>query len=414
MARVNRHTPRTPEVALLLETSTEYGRGLLRGVLRYSRLHGPWSLYVAPGHFDQPLPKARSWRGTGIIARIVSPEMEALIRSTRLPFVASSISESRPPAAADRFGEIRTDCEAIAKMGATHLMEAGLRRFAFCGFANCHWSAVREKAFVRFVKSAGYPCSTHHIAVASWMQRPRWIQSWQQEQPGTAQWLRSLPKPLGLMACNDVCGHEVLQACISAGLQVPEEVSVLGVDNDEMMCGLSHAPLSSVALNLEEAGYDAARLLDDLMNSRSAGGRVVWVKPTRVIVRRSSDVIAQEDLLVARALHFIREHARRAISVGDVTEGLHISRRTLERRFSRSVGRSILAEILRCHLLRAKQLLLETDLPSHKVAVEAGFGSLKSFNRNFARREAITPRAFRRHTRTAAGTESKTEHLRTG
>src|SRR5207302_10018086 len=127
-------------------------------------------------------------------------------------FVASSLSESRPRAPGDKFGEIRTDSEAIAKMGALHLHEAGLRRFAFCGFANCRWSAVREEAFTEFAKSGGYACLTHHIALANWMQRPHWIQSWQHEQPIMVRWLKSLPKPVGLMACNDVCGREVLQA----------------------------------------------------------------------------------------------------------------------------------------------------------------------------------------------------------
>jgi LacI family transcriptional regulator, galactose operon repressor len=387
---------RIPQVALLLETSTEFGRGLLRGILRYSRLHGPWSLYVAPGHLDQVLPKAKSWKGTGIIARINSPKMERLIRSTSLPFVASSVSESRQGTPGDKFGEIRTDSEAIAIMGARHLQEAGLRRFAFCGFENCSWSEVREKAFVQFAHDRGFPCSTHHIARSNWVQRRHWIQSWEHEQPIMVRWLRSLPKPVGIMACNDVCGREVLQACTTAGLRVPEEVAVVGVDNDEMMCELSHPPLSSVALDLDKAGYEAARLLDEIMIGHSMIKRGVRVGPTHVAVRRSSDVVAQDDPLVAQALHYIREHARRNLSVSDVTQELRVSRRTLERRFSRAVGRTILSEIMRCHMVRAKQLLLETDLKCHKVALEAGFGSLKTFNRTFYDSEGTSPLNFRR------------------
>jgi len=388
--------PQIPQVALLLETSTEYGRGLLRGILRYAHLHGPWSLHVAPGHFDQALPIAKSWSGTGIIARVRSPEIEKLICSTRLPFVASSLHESGSGAAGSKFGEIRTDSEAIARMGATHLLEAGIRRFAFCGFANCHWSTVREKAFAQIAQDGGYACWTHRITLANWMQRPGWIESWRYEQPVMVRWLKSLPKPVGLMACNDACGREVLQACVAAGLQVPDEVAVVGVDNDEMLCDLSSPSLSSVALDLERAGYEAARLLDELMSSRSAGGQVVRVVPTQVVTRKSSDVIAQEDPVIARALRFIREHASRAVSVEDVTEELRVSRRTLERRFLRAIGRTVLSEITRCHLQRAKQLLLESDLPCHRVAAEAGFGSLNTFNRAFASKEGTTPRGFRR------------------
>ncbi len=409
--RGQRRASPAPEVALLLETSTEYGRGLLRGILRYSRLHGPWSLYVAPGHLDQTLPDPELWKGSGLIARIRSPHMERMIRATRLPVVVSSLSESHPLDPGGKFGEIRTDSEAIARMAAIHLMEAGIRSFAFCGFMACHWSSVRERAFVECAASQGYPCSVHRIPVANWMQLPLWMQSWQKEQPITARWLQSLPKPAGLMACNDVCGLEVLQACTSAGIRVPEEVAVVGVDNDEVMCGLSHIPLSSVALDLEKAGYEAASLLDALMAGRSGGQGVVWVEPTHVAVRRSSDVIAQEDPVVARALHFIREHAKEPISVDIISDELHVSRRTLERRFPHAVGRSILSEIMRCHLQRAKLLLLETDMPSYKVAVESGFGSLKSFNRNFTRLEGTTPQKFRQSLKGAATREASIKSL---
>jgi len=391
--------PPTPQVALLLETSTEYGRGLLRGILRYSRLHGPWSLHVAPGHLDQILPKAKSWSGTGIIGRIRAPEMDKLIRSTRLPFVASSLSESSLPLPGNRFGEIRTNSEAIAEMGAAHFLEGGMRHLAFCGFTNCHWSTTREKVFVRLARDGGYPCETHRITLANWMQRPHWIERWRHEQPIMVRWLKSLTKPVGLMACNDICGREVLQACAAAGLRVPDEVAVVGVDNDEMMCELSSPPLSSVALDLEKAGYEAACLLDELMSGRSAEGQVVRVEPTHVVTRRSSDVVANQDPVVGRALRFIRDHARHALSVDDVSDELRISRRTLERHFLHAVGRTVLSEITRCHVQRAKQLLLETDLPCYKVATEAGFGSLKAFNRAFLGGEATTPRDFRLRSR---------------
>jgi len=399
-ARTSARLPRIPEVALLLETSTEYGRGLLRGILRYSRLHGPWSLSVAPGHFDQVLPKARSWKGTGIIARIRAPETEKLIRATGLPFVASTLLESRSPIAGSPYGEIRTNSVAIARMGATHLLEAGLRHFAFCGFDNCNWSAVRESEFSELVKSKASSCSTHRVTSANWMQRHNWMESWEHERPILARWLKSLPKPVGIMACNDACGREVLQVCTSEGLRVPDEVSVLGVDNDEMMCEMSNPPLSSVALDVEKAGYEAARLLDGLMAGQTNGqGQVVQVEPTHVVTRRSSDVIVQDDSLVAGALRFIRDHAKHAISVEQIADELRVSRRTLERRFLRSVGRTLLREIIHCHLARAKQLLLETDLPCHKVAVESGFGSLKSFNRSFNQREGTTPQTFRLRSR---------------
>jgi LacI family transcriptional regulator len=191
--RKHHPTVRVPQVALLLETSTEYGRGLLRGILRYSRLHGPWSMYVAPRHLDQVLPEPESWNGTGIIARIRSAQMEKQIRSAGLPFVASQLGESGLPKAGKQFGEIDTHSNAIAQTGAKHLLERGLRSFAFCGFMNCHWSAVREMEYIRILREKGFPCFTRHIHMASWIHQRHWLDTWRHEQPGMVSWLRSLP-----------------------------------------------------------------------------------------------------------------------------------------------------------------------------------------------------------------------------
>ena len=386
---------RMPQVALLLETSTEYGRGLLRGIVRYSRLHGPWSLYVAPGHLEQALPKAKSWSGTGIIARMHSPEMAKLIRATELPFVASSLDEFRSPRLGDKFGEIRTNSAAIARMAVAHLVERSLRHFAFCGFVGCAWSLRREEAFSRYLTDQGFDCETHRIELANWMQRPNWIENWEDEQPILLDWLKSLPKPVGLMACNDICGREVLQVCAAAGLRVPDDIAVVGVDNDEMMCELSSPPLSSIALDLDKAGYESAKLLDNLMSGHLDGENVVQVEPVCVVTRQSSDLIVQDDPCVASALRFIKNHAGHTIGVPNVVEQAGVSRRTLERRFFKALGRSIGSEITQCRVERAKRLLLETDLPSHRVAAGAGFGSIKTFNRVFRRAAGVSPQRFR-------------------
>lgn len=396
MTRTRRITG-IPQVAMLLETSTEYGRGLLRGIVRYSRLHGPWALYVAPGHLEQALPKAKSWGGTGIIARVRSPEMAKLIRGTGLPLVASFLDESHLSGRADKFGEICTNSAAIGRMAAAHLVEKNLRHFAFCGFLGCAWSVRREEAFAQYLREQGFPCQARRIKLANWMRRPHWIENWEDEQPVLVDWLKSLPKPVGLMACNDICGREVLQACAAGKLRVPDDVVVVGVDNDEMMCELSSPPLSSVALGLEKAGYEAAGLLDGLMSGSLAGGHVVPVEPVYVVTRQSSDISAQDDPSVATALRFIKNYAGQAISVPDVIEQARVSRRTLEKRFSRALGRSIGSEITQCRLERARRLLLETDLPSYRVAAGSGFGSIKTFNRVFRRAAGVSPRRFRQN-----------------
>lgn len=250
------------------------------------------------------------------------------------------------------------------------------------------------------VTEAGYECSSLRIGSANWME------SWELERPILARRLRALPKPVGLMAANDACGREVLQVCTAERIQVPDEVAVVGVDNDEMMCELSTPPLSSVALDMVKAGYESARLLDALMGGQRVAERVVWVVPTHVVHRRSSDVIVQEDKAIGGALRYIREHARHPLCVSEVAEAVGISRRALERRFLAALGRTILDEITRCHLARARQLLVETDLHCYQIAAESGFGSLKSFNRAFSKKEKSTPLRFRQHSTVASSVHS--------
>jgi LacI family transcriptional regulator len=239
------------------------------------------------------------------------------------------------------------------------------------------------------------------VESAGWLQRTHWLEAWVHEQPIMTRWLQSLPKPVGVMACNDVCGREVLQACASAGLSIPDDVAVVGVDNDDMMCELSNPPLSSVALDIENAGYAAARILDDLMRGRRTRNRIVYVEPTHVAARRSTDFIAQDDPVLTTALRMIRDHSRLGIGVPEVAERVGVPRRTLERRFAHTIGRSILGEIMRNRIEHAKRLLLETDLPCYNVGTAAGFGSVKSFTRAFRQAVRCPPERFRTLSRAA-------------
>jgi len=384
-----------PKVALLLETSTEYGRGLLRGIVRYAQLNGPWSIHISPGHLGQALPRAKTWRGHGVIARIRSSAMARTIRASGLPVVASSLEEFAHKGDLSGFCEIRTDSPRIARMAAEHLVERELKNFAFCGFRGVQWSSSREKVFRETLAEQGLACRAHRIEMPSWAQQPDWIRSYEREQPGLVDWLKSLPVPVGLMACNDICGHEVLLACAAAGLRVPDDVAIIGVDNDELLCGLSDPPLSSVALNLEHAGYEAASALDEMMAGRVPQQQIIAVEPTIVVARRSTEVVSANDPVVAAAVRFIRDHAGRVIDVPHVVRETGISRRTLERRFALSRGRSVLAEITRCRLERAKRLLLETDLPVYRVAERSGFQNVKTFIRSFQMVEGESATDFR-------------------
>lgn len=383
-----------PKVALLIETARGYGRGLLRGIVRYARLHGPWSFYVTPGDFEQAVPEMRQWGGTGVIARMENAKIGEAVLATGLPVIALDLSDLQlaPGSPLAELCEVRSDSRKAARMAAEHLLERGFMEFAFVGIPGRVWSRRREESFCERIREAGreplvYPPPRKRDG------------EWGREQAIMAQWLRGLPKPVGIMACNDDRGRQVLEACRAAGIRVPEEAAVIGVDNDELLCELSDPPLSSVALNAERGGYEVAALLDQMMRGRVTKKQRILVEPQWVETRRSTDVMALDDRDVAAALRFIQDHAGSPIQVSDVVRSVALSRRTLEMRFRRLLGRSVHDEIERAHLERAKRLLTETDLNVPRVAEASGFASASYFGAVFRRRNGMTPAKFRARNR---------------
>jgi LacI family transcriptional regulator len=257
------------------------------------------------------------------------------------------------------------------------------------GLIDRAWSRRREDAFRERLQKAGFTPFVYH--------QPAKLRDrmWEKEQEFLAEWIQSLPTPLGLFACNDDRGRQVLETCRLVGLQVPEDVAVLGVDNDEVFCELSDPPLSSIALNAETAGYRAAELLDGMMSGRIRKPRRILVEALGVMTRRSTEVIAVKDADIASALQFIRHEQGRGISVDRVADEVAMSRRSLEKRFRDTIGRTILEEIQLVRLERSKRLLLETTYPISKVAEISGFGSTGYFIQFFQRRVGKTPRKYR-------------------
>ena len=209
-------------------------------------------------------------------------------------------------------------------------------------------------------------------------------------------WLKSLPKPVGLMACNDYRGRQVIEACKTAGILVPEEVAVLGVDNDEVICNLANPPLSSIQLNVRRAGYEAAELLDKLMSDKEVTSQKIDVLPTHVITRQSTDIMAISDREVASALRFIRKHSREPIQVSDVARAVALTSRSLQRKFRSVLNRSVHNEISYARMERISQLLIETHLPISLIASEFGFSDVAHMARSFRKIKGTTPLAFRK------------------
>ena len=381
----------TPKVALLVETARSFGRDLLRGVARYAQHHGPWSFYITPADFEHVMPAMNQWGGTGIIARIPNERIAQAVLDANLPTIAIGLTDEQKQVGSPlaKFSELSSDADEVARLVTDHLLERRFTHFAYVGLEDRDWSHRREAAFRTRIRQAGYDVSLYH--------QPHRLadRSWECERDILAKWLCGLPTPLGLFACNDDRGRQVLEACRIGELSVPGNVAVIGVDNDEMFCDLADPPLSSVALNAETAGYRAAELLDMMMRGRACSPRHVLVEAIGVVTRHSTNVIAVEDEEVSAALQFIRQEQGCGISVDSVADAVAVSRRSLERRFRETIGRTILEEIRLARIERAKRLLLETKYPISKVAQLAGFGSTGRFVQFFHDRVGRTPRKFR-------------------
>jgi LacI family transcriptional regulator len=384
---------RLPHIALLIETSREYGRGLLRGVARYHQEHGPWSIYFEPhGLNERPPSWLKDWRGDGIIARIDDRRTADLILATGLPAVdvRGAVDDLPIPF-------VGLDNRMIARLGFEHLQQCGLTNFAFCGTPrgenpNQDW---RCDLFVELVEKAGGECQVYLGS-----HRRRGTISWETEQQQIVRWLKGLRKPVGVMTCHDDRGHQTLDACRRAGLRVPEDVAVIGVDNDTHLCNLCTPPLTSIDVNPSRIGYEAAALLGRLMHGEPRPRHPVLLGPPRgVVPRQSTNVLSIEDQDVAAALRFIREHATEEIRVRDVVAIARQSPSTLDRRFKSMVGRTVKAEITRGRLHRAKLLLQETDLPVGTIATRSGFSEPKYFCEVFRRAERMTATAYRKQFR---------------
>jgi LacI family transcriptional regulator len=409
--------PKKLRVVLLMNPAAGYERGLFRGIARFAQHYGSWVFlpFWEQGDMAKAMPlevdletiRSKNSRNksksiaqvfkrlevTGVIGRLVSSEIIEAIFGLNLPTIGMDLSDGQ---LADRrflhrISEIRPDAHKVGRMAADHLLERGFRRFGFCGHPKApNWSRMRSEGFRERLQEAGFDCDFYKPP------QTRSVPFWHQEYPMVKSWLESLHKPVGVMACNDIRGRQVIEACALGAMHVPNDVAVIGADEDSLISELSNPPLSSIALNGEQGGYRAAELLHQMMLGEVKARQCILVEPLWVTPRLSTDVIAIEDRDVARAVHYIRENARRPIRILDIVDHLGVSRRALEIRFHRSLGWSIREEIERVRIEFAKQLLAETDLPVWKIAENTGFSGEDYLGKVFRRVADTTLAQYRR------------------
>lgn len=377
---------RRRNVALLIETSNSYARGVLEGIAQYNRHQRRWSIFLPEQERGARPPRwLEHWRGDGILARIETDRIAAALRKTKLPVVDVSAARFLPD-----IPWVETDDAEIARIGVDHLSDRGFRHLAYCGDAGFNWSNWRKEAFQEIVRTKGLQSYLYDS-----LSRLASDYSWDREKQGLLNWLSQLPRPVGILACYDIQAQKLLEASRELNLAVPEQVAVLGVDNDRLVCELSDPPLSSIACNTHRTGLEAARLLDRMMDGEPIEPNPVLVEPQGIVVRQSTDILAIDDPEIARALRFIRENAFLGIRVADVLREVPLSRRVLETRFQRAIGRTPHQEITRLKIERVKELLSATDAPLAEIARRTGFEHVEYLSVFFKRATGLAPGQYR-------------------
>lgn len=357
---------------------------MLYGIVSYAKLHGQWIFYREPQSLKQAAPSLAKWNADGIIMRNSSSNKQYF--NLNIPVILIIHDSNRP----EKFPAVITDNKKIAQLAAEHLLARGLRYFAYCGLDDYYWSNDRKRDFTNFIAEKGYPIfeyePPHH----------KKYKAWENEQLRMAEWLKQLPKPVGIMACNDDRGQHVLEACKTAGIHVPEEVTVIGVDNDPFICDLCDPPLTSVALNTETAGFRTAELLERLIKGEPMQGQEIIVSATHVVKRQSTDILAIDDTNLADAIRYIRQNAKKKINVDDVVSQTSLSRRSLESRFRKILHRTIQEEIRRVRTELISQMLIETNLSVSEISSIFNFTDVEHISRYFRKEKGLGLREFRK------------------
>ncbi|TAL05858.1 MAG: DNA-binding transcriptional regulator, partial [Verrucomicrobia bacterium] len=354
------------------------------------REHHRWALFHEPRLFqDEPPEWLKTWEGDGIIARVHSPKVAELLLRRGIPVVDALgiIPETGIPL-------VHVDDREIARLAVEHLLDRGFRNFGFFGITGVNWSERRRDACGDFLSKAGFQLSVFEETHFSQMDR-----HWEKRADVLVRWIVKLPKPAGVMVCSDQKGIHLLEACRRAGVAVPDEVAVVGVDNDEPLCEIAIPSLSSVWPAHAQVGYRAAGLLDRLMAGERAPAQPIFVSSGSVKTRQSSDTLAIRDQNLAKAVSVIRENACLGISVDDVAARAGLSRSVLQRRFRQQFGKTIHDEIMNVRIRRACHLLGETDFPLLDIAEQCGFSHQEYMGAVFRARLKKTPAEFRRTAR---------------
>lgn len=360
-----------------------YDAPFYAGIGRYIALRRNWRVSRF-AWFDSMPRSLDPFPFDGIIVQLFKQTLFDDIQKTGRPAVNVSDFRTDWP-----IPHVFSDNRAIGQMGAQHLLERGFKRLAFAASRGNIWSDLREEGFCQVVGKAGLPCSTL-------VMDGRGAPVMSQRRDSFVEWLRQQIKPFGVMAANDATARILLEIALDSGIKVPEDMAIVGVDNSVIACDLVELPISSIEPDFARIAFEAATMLDRQMQGEKLSNEPVLIPPMGVNIRQSTDVMAIEDPEVSQALSFIRINLADVNILDHLVEEVARSRRWVERRFRKVLGRSLMEEVMRARLSRAQQLLRETDLPMPEVASFSGFTDLNHLGRSFKRELSMTPTAYRK------------------
>lgn len=376
---------------LLTDFTEAFAHNLLRGILEYSKGREPWVVCRMPPSYKRAngipgvLEWAKKWKADAIIAQFDDTDEVKLFRQNGIIALAQDFKS--------RFSvipNITSRYKQTGQMAADFFLQKGFRNFAFYGYKDVVWSEERCMGFRDRIVEKGFgDCFFEY-------QKQSLENLWFYESEPVANWIRSLPRPVALMACDDTQGNKIMELCRVLGIKIPEEVAVLGVDNDEIICGLSDPPLSSVNLNIVKGGYEAAQLIERLLRDKDAISEDVVIQPVTIENRLSTDVYATDNPLILMALRYIHQNLINKISVEDIVRQVPLSRRLLEIRFRQVTGQSVYQYISNLRMERFSQLLLASTEPIAELAAQVGLADVKNLARQFKEWKGCTPIEYRK------------------
>ncbi|MEI8140407.1 MAG: DNA-binding transcriptional regulator [bacterium] len=371
------------KVAIVTGLTEGYTRGMLRGVIEFAQSQTSWITRIGPPT-SATIQHLRRWRPDGLILHYEHQHQTPYLR-LGIPLVTLCTDGARGPF-------VGVDHGAVGRMIASHFLERGFRHLAYPRFPR-PWCKEREAGLREVFTRGGGVCHFKDITMPVELRRLR--DGWVDADHVLGAWIRTLPKPVGVCS-TDIWSREIATACRLQGVRVPEQVAIIGVDNDELMCEACDPPLSSVAVPWEKIGFEGAALLRRLLNGEPPPTLPILIPPTGVVERRSSAIVAATDPDVATAVRYIQEHAHEPISVNDLARSVGLGQRTLERRFVKCMGASPQRSLRKVRIVRAKRLLTETQLPIKTIAARTGFSSPERLATVFRRHEGQSPMAYRR------------------